>query len=250
MNKEFYRGEIFYIRNESEYSGNVQGGGRPAVIISNDIGNNAGPILEVVYLTTQEKKPLPTHVKINSSKYPSTVLCEQIDTVNKDKVGDYIGQCSMAEMKKIDAALAVSIGIGINIKSNDLVKKWAEAANEAVKPDAHAACGQCRHRVRSEHLQCRSDRKRAAAASACLMPEKQLVIRHILRIHYHYRAPSSQSSPHADWLATGKSIPRKLTRPSPTPWPVEASSQLRPAAASSRPRSPTLSSNASNIASI
>lgn len=26
MNKEFYRGEIFYIRSESEYSGNVQGG--------------------------------------------------------------------------------------------------------------------------------------------------------------------------------------------------------------------------------
>lgn len=27
MSKEFYRGEIFYIRNENEYSGNVQGGG-------------------------------------------------------------------------------------------------------------------------------------------------------------------------------------------------------------------------------
>lgn len=26
MSKEFYRGEIFYIRNESGYSGNVQGG--------------------------------------------------------------------------------------------------------------------------------------------------------------------------------------------------------------------------------
>lgn len=26
MNKEFYRGKIFYIRNENEYSGNVQGG--------------------------------------------------------------------------------------------------------------------------------------------------------------------------------------------------------------------------------
>ena len=86
-----------------------------------------------MYLTTQEKKPLPTHVKINSSKYPSTVLCEQIDTVNKDKVGDYIGQCSMAEMKRIDAALAISIGIGTNIKGNELVKKWAEAANEVEK---------------------------------------------------------------------------------------------------------------------
>lgn len=27
MNKEYYRGEIFYIRNDNEYSGNVQGGG-------------------------------------------------------------------------------------------------------------------------------------------------------------------------------------------------------------------------------
>ena len=26
MNKEYYRGEIFYIHNDSEYSGNVQGG--------------------------------------------------------------------------------------------------------------------------------------------------------------------------------------------------------------------------------
>lgn len=26
MNKEFYRGEIFYIRSESEYTGNEQGG--------------------------------------------------------------------------------------------------------------------------------------------------------------------------------------------------------------------------------
>lgn len=135
MNKEFYRGEIFYIHNESKYSGNEQGGYRPAVIVSNDIGNNVAPILEVVYLTTQEKKPLPTHVKICSAKYPSIALCEQIDTVNKDKVGDYIGQCSMAEMKKIDAALAVSIGIGINIKSNDLVKKWAEAANSTAETE-------------------------------------------------------------------------------------------------------------------
>ena len=115
---------------------------------------------------------------------------------------------------------------------------------------AHAPRGQCRHRVRAKHLQRCTNRKRTAAASACLVPEKQLVSRHVLRIHRHYRAPSSQSSPHAGWLAAGKSIPRKLTRPSPAPWPVEASSQLRPAAASSRPRSPTLSSSASNMASI
>lgn len=93
--------------------------------------------MEVVYLTTQEKKPLPTHVKINSSKYPSTVLCEQIATVDKDKVESYLGQCTEDEMRRIDAALAVSIGIGIgvNIKANDLVKKWAEATNSTAEPE-------------------------------------------------------------------------------------------------------------------
>lgn len=86
-------------------------------------------------MTTKDKKPLPTHVKINSSKYPSTVLCEQIDTVSKEKFGSYLGQCTEEEMKHIDAALAVSIGIGVNIKANDLVKKWAEAANSTAEPE-------------------------------------------------------------------------------------------------------------------
>lgn len=135
MDNSYYRGEIYYINNDNEYIGNVQGGGRPAVIVSNDIGNNAGPVLEVVYLTTQEKKPLPTHVRINSSKYPSTVLCEQIATINKEKVGKYIGQCSMAEMKRIDEALAVSIGIGVSIKGNALIKKWFEATEEPTEKE-------------------------------------------------------------------------------------------------------------------
>lgn len=86
--------------------------------------------MEIVYLTTQEKKPLPTHVKINSAKAPSTALCEQIATVNKGKVGKYIGECSPAEMKRIDEALAVSIGIGMKFKSDALIKKWAEATEE------------------------------------------------------------------------------------------------------------------------
>lgn len=107
-----------------------RGGGRPAVIVSNDIGNAAGPIVEIVYLTTRNKKPLPTHVNINSAKLPSIALCENVTTVYKDKIGRYIGQCSMSEMKKIDEALAVSLGLGLNIKSNALVEKWRDATNE------------------------------------------------------------------------------------------------------------------------
>lgn len=128
MDNSYYRGEIYYVKSgQQNESGSVQRGGRPAIIVSNDIGNEVGPVLEVVYLTTQEKKPLPTHVQIMSAKMPSTALCEQIVTIYKDKVGDYIGQCSMAEMKRIDSALAVSVGIGMNIKGKPLVEKWRDA---------------------------------------------------------------------------------------------------------------------------
>lgn len=128
MENSYYRGEIYYVESgQRNECGSVQHGGRPAIIVSNDIGNEAGPILEIVYLTTQEKKPLPTHVQIMSSKMPSTALCEQIVTIYKDKVGGYIGQCSIAEMKSIDSALAVSIGIGMNIKGKPLVEKWRDA---------------------------------------------------------------------------------------------------------------------------
>lgn len=132
MENKFYRGEIYFIAESRDYKelGSAQGGGRPAVIVSNDIGNEAGPIVEIVYLTTRDKKPLPTHVKIMSAKLPSTALCENVTTVYKDKIGRYIGQCSVSEMKKIDEALAVSLGLGLNIKSNALVEKWRDAVVE------------------------------------------------------------------------------------------------------------------------
>ena len=76
MENKIYRGEIYYIY-ETEVSGNEQAGGRPGIIISNDVGNEHSPVVIVVYLTTREKKPLPTHVKINTADKPSTALCEQ-----------------------------------------------------------------------------------------------------------------------------------------------------------------------------
>ena len=59
-------------------AGSEQGGGRPAVVVSNDMCNRYSPVITVVFLTTREKKDLPTHVQIKSSRYDSTALCEQV----------------------------------------------------------------------------------------------------------------------------------------------------------------------------
>lgn len=126
---EYHRGEIFFI-NEGESSGSEQGGARPGIIVSNDVGNKHAPIVEVVYLTSREKKLMPTHVRIKSSPIPSIALCEQIETVYKKRIGKYLAKATMDEMKRIDKALAVSIGLGGNMKMSEYVKEWAEAFKE------------------------------------------------------------------------------------------------------------------------
>ena len=129
MADRVYRGEIYYI-HETEGTGSEQTGGRPGIIISNDIGNEHSPVVIIVYLTTQEKKTLPTHVKINTATRPSIALCEQIETIYKGRIGNYIGQITDTEQKNIDKALAVSIGIGIATKSGKFLETWAKAYTE------------------------------------------------------------------------------------------------------------------------
>lgn len=106
---EIYRGDIFYIMQDS-YVGSEQKSGRPGIIVSNDLANKHSPNVEVVFLTSQEKKALPTHVEV-IARVPSTALCENIQTVSKERLSDFIRSCTTSEMKAIDKALLHSLGI-------------------------------------------------------------------------------------------------------------------------------------------
>lgn len=105
------RGDILYV--ESGYStGSEQRPGRPAIVVSNDKNNEYSSTVEVVYLTTQPKRDLPTHVPIHSLNRESIAICEQITTVSKERIGTYRGSVTAAEMEAIESALRVSLGIG------------------------------------------------------------------------------------------------------------------------------------------
>lgn len=104
------RGDIFYIARRDTVGAEIQKA-RPAVIISADNLNHSSGVVEVVYLTRQPKNDIPTHVTIRSTGMASTVICEQIDTVSTQLVGNYCGTCTAAEMERIDCALRVSLGL-------------------------------------------------------------------------------------------------------------------------------------------
>lgn len=108
---EYRRRDIYYVAPTYAETGSEMWSGRPAVIVSNDQNNKCSPTVEVCYLTTRHGETLPTHVITHATGKQSTVLCEQITTVDKSRLGDGGMRCSAKEMAQIDKALRVSLGL-------------------------------------------------------------------------------------------------------------------------------------------
>lgn len=127
---EIRRGEIFYIARGGATNGSEQFADRPAVVVSNDENNKHSGVIEVVYMTTQPKTDLPTHVTVRSTGRLSTVLREQVSSVSTDRVNNYIGQVSEQEMKNIDIALMISLQLSGGGKTskqyNETIQKQQE----------------------------------------------------------------------------------------------------------------------------
>ena len=105
------RGDIFYVGLTTFVTGREQWAGRPGIIVSNDQNNLHSETVEVVYCTTRYKPNLPTHTTVLSTPYESTVLCEQVTTVDISRLGNYIGRCTEKEMCEIDRCIRVSLGL-------------------------------------------------------------------------------------------------------------------------------------------
>lgn len=111
--REIKRNEIYYT-DLNPIKGSEQGGTRPVLIIQNDVGNHHSPTTVVAAITSrQTKAKLPTHVDIQVEGLTknSIVLLEQVRTVDKTRLTDYVGRLDDETMKKVDRAIVVSFGI-------------------------------------------------------------------------------------------------------------------------------------------
>ena len=125
------RGELYYIARRDTIGAEIAKA-RPGIIVSSDALNATSEVVMVVYLTTQPKREMPTHVTIESTGLRSTAICEHIDHVSKMLVGDYCGTCSDEEMDAINLAMLSALGIELdeveetNNYDTELVKACAE----------------------------------------------------------------------------------------------------------------------------
>ena len=107
------RGDIYYA-DLSPVVGSEQGGIRPVLVIQNNVGNKHSPTIICAAITSKmNKAKLPTHIEISTRDYKivknSVILLEQIRTIDKQRLKEYICHIDGAMMHKVDQAIRVSL---------------------------------------------------------------------------------------------------------------------------------------------
>ena len=113
--KEIKRGEIYAVDFGAGF-GSEQGGIRPSLILQNDIGNKHSPTVICAAITSKmNKAKLPTHVELNTRRCAmvrdSVILLEQLRTIDKQRLKEYVCHIDSAMMQKVDKAIRISLEI-------------------------------------------------------------------------------------------------------------------------------------------
>lgn len=114
MFQKYLRGQVWvYTPEEEKESTYVQKGKRPCVIVSNDVANYHSKTVVVLPCTTAIKNDIPTHVHFKNVEngLVNVVMAEQIVTIDKRQIGEYIGMLDETTMSEIDTAMMLELGI-------------------------------------------------------------------------------------------------------------------------------------------
>ena len=107
------RGDVYYA-DLSPVVGSEQGGVRPVVVVQNDKGNRYSKTIIVAPISKKmSKPPIPTHVIFSddSLSYVSMILCEQLRTIDKKRLGQWICTLDEKTLEKINRSIRVSLSI-------------------------------------------------------------------------------------------------------------------------------------------
>lgn len=109
------KGDIF-LANLEPIKGSEQGGVRPVLIIQNDISNKYSPVAIIATITSKFfEKEFPTNVfllkKESKLDKDSTILLNQIRTIDKLRLIKKISSLEGYFMEKVNLALKISLGL-------------------------------------------------------------------------------------------------------------------------------------------
>lgn len=115
MFTKYVRGMVYWATlPRYEQNPNIQSGRRPVIIVSNNVANCLSNNVTVVPCTTNtEKRPdQPTHYIMSlNPREDSMVLAEDIITINKNLLENFMGMLDESIMKEIDECIKAALGL-------------------------------------------------------------------------------------------------------------------------------------------
>lgn len=114
--QQIVKGAIFYADLEPSI-GSEQKGIRPVLVIQNDLGNKYSPTTIIAPISTKKDCNLPTHILIkqfDKIRHNSIIMLEQIRTIDKVRLKDFICFLNEDQLKEVDVALIKSLDIDLS----------------------------------------------------------------------------------------------------------------------------------------
>ncbi len=104
------RGEIWWINFDPSIGGEIKKT-RPAVIVSNDIANNALNRVQVIPLTSVIKNIYPAECLITLQGKQSKAMADQLATISKLRLSTKVGAVTAQEMDEVGRVIRLQLGL-------------------------------------------------------------------------------------------------------------------------------------------